>query len=56
VENRLAERDKRGRPVHHLDVLLANEQAAQSKASPGIFRSALGRIRRKVKMRPDGTW
>jgi hypothetical protein len=53
VENRLAERDRRGRPVHRLEAMLS-DQAATPEA--GRFRSPFGLVKKKVKVKPDGTW
>jgi hypothetical protein len=55
VENRLAERDRRGRPVHRLEALLADERESGSP-DPDRFRNALGLVKRKVRVKADGTW
>jgi len=53
VENRLAERDRRGRPVHRLETLLSDDQAGPEESR---FRSPFGLVKRKVKVKADGTW
>ena len=52
VENRLAERDKAGKPKYTLDGLLADGDAGGGQA----FRSVSAEGLRKVRVREDGTW
>ena len=52
VENRLAERDKAGKPKHTLEGLLADDGVGGGQA----FRSVSAEGLRKVRVREDGTW
>lgn len=49
VENKLAERDKHGKPKHTLHDLLTDRPEQR-------FASLAGMVTRKVKIKPDGTW
>lgn len=51
VENKLAERDKEGKPKHTLAGLLGDEAARERQYAPV---SAVGL--RKVRVKEDGTW
>ncbi len=57
VENRLAERDKKGRPRHTVEELLRDPDEGKKggKADPS-FRALGGKATKKVKVKPDGTW
>ena len=49
VENKLAERDKQGKPKHRLKDLLSDKPEQR-------FAPLGGMVTRKVKIKPDGTW
>lgn len=51
VENKLAERDKDGRPRHTLEELIGEGRGAKEQRF-----GALGMKARKVTIRDDGTW
>lgn len=54
IESKLEERDKKHKPIYKLEDLLA-EPKAEGEGSP-MFGSLAGRVTRRVKIRPDGTW
>jgi hypothetical protein len=55
VENRLAERDDKGKRVWTLDALL-DKGDEQRPADTGRFRSLKSWVKRKVKVSEDGIW
>ena len=53
IENKLAERDKQHKPVNRLEDLLAEPKPGGAEPQ---YRSLAGLVKRKVQIRPDGTW
>lgn len=53
IENKLEERDKQHKPIYRLEDLLADPQPGQGNQA---YRSLAGLVKRKVQIRPDGTW
>jgi hypothetical protein len=55
VENRLARRDKKGRPVFTLEMLL-HQDDGEGQPGGGAFRSLAGMVRRKARIDRSGVW
>ena len=53
MENKLDERDKQGKPIYRLEDLLADPTPGKGNQA---YRSLAGLVKRKVQVRPDGTW
>lgn len=53
VENKLAERDKDGRPRHTLEELIGEGREAKGETA---FRKLAVQGARKVRIKEDGTW
>ena len=53
MENKLAEHDKQGKPIYRLEDLLHDAEPGKGNQE---YRSLAGLVKRKVQIRPDGTW
>lgn len=53
VESKLEERDKKHKPIHKLEDLLAEPKEGEGSK---LFGSLIGRVTKKVVIKPDGTW
>ena len=53
VENRLAERDRKGQPLYTLEALLEEREPQEDK---GRFQSLASKVRRKVRIPESGIW